>query len=194
LWQGATRYSSQTVNYTLSGRRLDILLNAHVLPGHEQSWSRVLFSVEDLTDRLRAERQLHASEQYARGLFEHSPVSLWVEDFSAVRSLLSMLRGQGITDFPTFLRVHPEFIDRCMQEIRVLDVNHQTLSMVGASDKPHLLRNLQHVFRDDMRVHFADQAHRPVERQAHPAARSHQLQPQGPADQRPHAVRRHART
>ncbi|CAZ89132.1 conserved hypothetical protein [Thiomonas arsenitoxydans] len=86
-------------------------------------------------------------------MFELAPVSLWVEDFSAVRRLLSMLREQGITDFPTFLRVHPEFIDRCMQEIRVLDVNHQTLSMVGASDKPRLLRNLQHVFRDDMRVH-----------------------------------------
>ncbi len=157
LWDGATRYSSQTVNYTLSGRRLDIQLNAHVLPGHEDSWDRVLFSIEDLTERLRAERRLHASEQYARGLFEHSPVSLWVEDFSAVRKLLSMLREQGITDFSTFLRVHPEFIDRCMQEIRVLDVNQQTLQMVGASDKTHLLRNLQHVFRDDMRAHFADQ-------------------------------------
>ncbi|MDD4885627.1 MAG: sensor domain-containing diguanylate cyclase [Thiomonas sp.] len=157
LWEGATRYSSQTVNYTLSGRRLDIQLNAFVLPGHEQTWDRVLFSVEDLSDRLRAERKLHASEQYTRGLFAHSPVSLWVEDFSTVRSLLSMLREQGISDFSTFLRVHPEFIDRCMQEIRVLDVNQQTLSMVGADDKSHLLRNLQHVFRDDMRVHFADQ-------------------------------------
>jgi len=157
LWDGATRYSSQTVNYTLSGRRLDIQLNAFVLPGHEHSWERVLFSVEDLSERLRAERKLHASEQYARGLFAHSPVSLWVEDFSAVRSLLTMLRAQGITDFATFLRVHPEFIDRCMQEIRVLDVNQQTLNMVGATDKAHLLRNLQSVFRDDMRVHFADQ-------------------------------------
>ena len=157
LWNGATRYSSQTVNYTLGGRRLDIQLNAHVLPGYETSWSRVLFSIEDLTDRLHAERRLHASEQYARGLFEHSPVSLWVEDFSAVRNLLELLRAQGITDFTTFLRVHPEFIDRCMQEIRVLDVNQQTLDLVGASDRAHLLRHLQHVFRDDMRVHFADQ-------------------------------------
>ena len=157
LWNGATRYSSQTVNYTLGGRRLDIQLNAHVLPGHEASWGRVLFSIEDLTDRLRAERRLHASEQYARGLFEHSPVSLWVEDFSAVRHLLELLRAQGITDFTTFLRVHPEFIDRCMQEIRVLDVNQQTLNMIGASDLAHLLRNVQHVFRDDMRAHFADQ-------------------------------------
>lgn len=151
LWEGVTRHSSQTVNYTLSGRRLDIALNAFVLPGHEETWNRVLFSVEDLSDRL------HASEQYGRGLFAHFPVSLWVEDFSAVRSLLSMLRGQGISDFSTFLRVHPEFIDRCMQEICVLDVNQQTLSMVGASDKTHLLRNLRHVFRDDMRVHFAKQ-------------------------------------
>jgi|GEM_PF-4945850 len=91
------------------------------------------------------------------GMFELAPVSLWVEDFSALRSLLTMLRAQGITDFATFLRVHPEFIDRCMQEIRVLDVNQQTLNMVGATDKAHLLRNLQSVFRDDMRVHFADQ-------------------------------------
>ena len=128
-----------------------------MLPGHEASWGRVLFSIEDLTDRLRAERRLHASEQYARGLFEHSPVSLWVEDFSAVRHLLELLRAQGITDFTTFLRVHPEFIDRCMQEIRVLDVNQQTLNMIGASDLAHLLRNVQHVFRDDMRAHFADQ-------------------------------------
>ncbi|WP_079416090.1 sensor domain-containing diguanylate cyclase [Thiomonas intermedia] len=157
LWNGATRYSSQTVNYTLGERRLDIQLNAHVLPGYEASWSRVLFSIEDLTDRLRAERRLHASEQYARGLFEHSPVSLWVEDFSAVRNLLELLRTQGITDFTTFLRVHPEFIDRCMQEIRVLDVNQQTLDLVGAADRAHLLRHLQHVFRDDMRVPFADQ-------------------------------------
>lgn len=157
LWDGATRYGSQTVNYTLSGRRLDIQLNAFVLPGHEDTWNRVLFSVEDISERLRAERKLHASEQYARGLFAHSPVSLWVEDFSAVRNLLDILREQGISDFSTFLRVHPEFIDRCMQEIRVLDVNQQTLNMVGASDKGHLLRNLQHVFRDDMRVHFADQ-------------------------------------
>ena len=157
LWNGATRYSSETVNYTLGGRRLDILLNAHVLPGHEATWSRVLFSIEDITQRLQAERRLHRSEQYARGLFEHSPVSLWVEDFSAVRQLLEMLRAQGITDFTTFLRVHPEFVDRCMQEIRVLDVNQQTLNMVGASDKAHLLRHLPEVFRDDMRSHFADQ-------------------------------------
>lgn len=157
LWDGQLRYTSQTVNYTVGGHRLDVLLNAHVLPGAEQDWSRVLLSLEDLTDRLRAERRLARSERHARGLFEHSPVSLWLEDFSAVRQLLEMLRQQGITDFPVFLRVHPEFIDRCMQEIRVLEVNQQTLEMMGATDKDSLLRNLSRIFRDEMREPFADQ-------------------------------------
>jgi diguanylate cyclase (GGDEF)-like protein len=106
---------------------------------------------------MRTERELRRSEQYAQGLFEHSPVSLWVEDFSAIKLLLDEVRGAGITDFRTFLNVHPDFVSRCMQEIRVLDVNQQTLQMFGAHSKATLLSRLGDVFRDDMRIHFAEQ-------------------------------------
>ena len=157
LWEGKPRFSSQTVNYTLGGKRLDILLNATLLPGHEATWNRVLLSIEDITERSRAQQRLQHSELYARGLFEHSPVSLWVEDFSAVKFLLDGVRSQGITDFRTFIDVHPEFVDRCMQEIRVIDVNQQTLLMFAAPDKSELLRRLHDVFRDDMRTHFSEQ-------------------------------------
>lgn len=157
LWDGRLSFASQTVNYTLQGRRLEILLRANVLPGHEDDWGRVLIAIEDVTERVRAERALRASEQYARGLFEHSPVSLWVEDFSSIRRLLDEVRAQGITDFRTFLDVHPEFVARCMQEIRVIDVNRQTLAMFRAPDKAALLARLQDVFRDDMRAHFTEQ-------------------------------------
>jgi diguanylate cyclase (GGDEF)-like protein len=157
LWEGRSHFSSQTVNYTLEGKRLAILLNATVLPGHEQDWSRVLLSIEDVTARARAERALRASEQHAKGLFEHSPVSLWVEDFSTIRQLLDEVRGRGIDDFRTFIDVHPDFVERCMREIRVIDVNRQTLVTFRAPDKPTLLANLDKVFRDDMRLHFAEQ-------------------------------------
>ena len=157
LWDGETRFRSQTVNYTLSGQRLDILLNATILPGHEHDWSRVLLSIEDLTPRMHAQRELLRSEQYARGLFEHSPVSLWVEDFSSVKRLLDDVRARGITDFRTFIDVHPEFVERCMQEIRVVDVNRQTLAMFQAPDREQLLKQLGEVFRDDMQAHFAEQ-------------------------------------
>ena len=157
LWEGRTRFSSQTTNYSLAGRRLDILLNAQILPRREGDWSRVLLSIEDVTARVQAQQRLSASELYARGLFEHSPVSLWVEDFSAVKRLLDEVREQGISDFRTFTDVHPEFAERCMSEIRVIDVNQQTLELFGAPDRGTLLRSLDQVFRDDMRVSFNEQ-------------------------------------
>lgn len=157
LWEGRSRFGGPTVNYTLQGRRLDILLSATVLPGHEHDWKRVLLSIEDVTERSRAQQALLHSEEYARGLFEHSPVSLWVEDFTAVKRLVDEVREAGVTDFRTFTDVHPEFVQRCMGEIRVVDVNRQTLSMFGAPDKATLLRSLHMVFRDDMQRHFTEQ-------------------------------------
>ncbi|MGV3634012.1 MAG: diguanylate cyclase domain-containing protein [Pseudorhodoplanes sp.] len=157
LWDGKTSFESHTVNYTLAGKRLDIQLHGSVLPGHEENWDRVLVAIEDVTDRENARRKMTASENYALGLFAHSPVSLWVEDFSGVKKLLDEVRDRGITDFRVFTDVHPEFVVRCMSEIRVLDVNRRTLELFGAPDKAALLRALRDVFRDDMETHFREQ-------------------------------------
>jgi diguanylate cyclase (GGDEF)-like protein/PAS domain S-box-containing protein len=157
MWDGHTHFRSHTVNYTLHGQRLNISLNANILPGHEHDWSRVLLAIEDVTERSRAERALRASELQAKGLFEHSPVSLWLEDFSGIKGLLAEVRDQGVVDFRTFLDVHPEFVTRCMLEIRVLDINQQTVDTFRAPDKATLLSHTDKIFRDDMRPHFAEQ-------------------------------------
>jgi diguanylate cyclase (GGDEF)-like protein/PAS domain S-box-containing protein len=157
LWNGRTSFSSHTVNYTLSGERLDIQLSGRILPGHENSWDRVMIAIEDVTAREGARRRLADSENYAFGLFAHSPVSLWVEDFSAVKRLIDEVRFRGVEDFRVFTDVHEEFVPRCMNEIRVLDVNSRTLELFGASDKETLLRNLSAVFRDEMEPHFREQ-------------------------------------
>ncbi|MEM5372577.1 GGDEF domain-containing protein [Paraburkholderia azotifigens] len=157
LWAGQDHFTSQTVNYTLGGRRLDVLLKGKILPGHEDGWDRVLVSTEDITELEGARHRVTTAEQYVRGLFEYSPVSLWVEDFSAVKRLLDEARAAGITDFRTFTDVHPEFVERCMAEIHVLDVNQHTLDMFAAPDKKTLLARLPEVFRDDMRPHFREQ-------------------------------------
>jgi diguanylate cyclase (GGDEF)-like protein len=44
-----------------------------------------------------------------------------------------------------------------MSEIRVLDVNRQTLDLFTAPSKPALLHRLGDVFRDNMQVHFREQ-------------------------------------
>jgi PAS domain-containing protein len=157
LWRGQLTFESETVNYALDGRRLDVRVRARVLPGHEDTWERVLVSLDDITERVAAQRLRDESAMYARSLFDRSPVSLWVEDFSAVRTLLESIRARGITDFATFIKVHPDFVTRCMQEIRVIDVNRETLRMFGAPDLDTLLGNLSRIFRGEMRDSFAEQ-------------------------------------
>lgn len=157
LWDRQTEFASHTVNYSLSGRRLDIQLKGTILPGYADTWERVLIAVEDVTERETARRRLAVSNEYARGLFEHSPVSLWVEDFSSIKRLLDEMRDRGIVDFRVFTDVHPEFVVRCMSEIRVIDVNRHTLQLFAAPDKPTLLARLTEVFRDDMQQHFREQ-------------------------------------
>ncbi|HZG30152.1 MAG TPA: sensor domain-containing diguanylate cyclase [Ensifer sp.] len=157
LWEGRTAFVSSAVNYTLSGRRLDIQLRGSVLPGHERSLDRLLITTEDVTAREEARRAEERNRLHAEGIFEHSPVSLWMEDFSAICQLLARVRENGIMDFRVFLDVHPEFIHQCMSEIRVLDVNRATLDLFGASDRGTLFKRLPHVFRDAMEKPFKEQ-------------------------------------
>lgn len=157
LWSGTLDFSNQTVNYTLDGRRIDVQIHVRVLPGHEDSWDRVMVSLEDITERTRARQLLAHSERYARDLFDYSPVSLWVEDFSGVKRLMDEARANGIVDFRVFISVHPEFVSRCAERIRVLDVNRQTLEMFAAKSREDLLERLDLVFRDEMHASFAEQ-------------------------------------
>jgi diguanylate cyclase (GGDEF)-like protein len=157
LWEGKRTFRGNTVNYSLSGRRMDIQLNGVILPGYENSWERVLVSTDDVTERENARRALAESSAYAHGLFEHSPVSLWVEDFSAVKALLDDLKARGIEDLRSFTDVHPEFVERCMSEIRVLQVNQQTLRSFAASDLTELMLRKHEIFRDRMHQPFREQ-------------------------------------
>jgi diguanylate cyclase (GGDEF)-like protein len=155
MWQGGLDYETEGVNYALDGRPVYVQLRRRALPGHEQDWSRVLVSLTDITEQRRAMQQLTESQAYAQGLFEHSPVSLWVEDYSALKARLDGLRAQGISNIRRHLSEQPQVVQECMRLIRVLDVNRQTLTMYGAESKEALIAQLDRVFRDEMRVHFA---------------------------------------
>lgn len=154
LWSGRLAWRGEGVNYTLTGDPLDILLSWRILPGSEETWKQVLVTIEDITARKQAERELAASENRLRGMFENSPISLWEEDYSRVKEFFDHLRAEGVDDLNDFLRSHPETVGQCMGMIRVLDVNQRTLEMFGAQSKEELTHNLDKIFRDEMRAHF----------------------------------------
>lgn len=157
LWDGRSTFSSNAVNYSLSGKRLDIQLRGQVLPGHEDTLARVLVTTEDVTAREDARRGEEKNRRYAEGIFVHSPVSLWIEDFSQVKRLLEDVRFRGISDLRVFTDVHPEFVSQCMSEIRVIDVNQATLDLFMAPDRNTLLKQIGDVFRDEMEKSFREQ-------------------------------------
>lgn len=148
LWNGDLEWSGEGVNYTLDGEPVDIILHWRILPGHETTWERVLVAIENITARKRAERRLQA-------MFEASPVSLWEEDYSAIKSRFDLLRSQGVTDLQTYLAEHSEETLYCAGLIKVLNVNQRALELFGAASKEHLLSNLHRVFRDEMSAHFS---------------------------------------
>jgi len=155
MWAGKLTFEGEGINYALDGTPIDIYLRWSILPGYEDTWQRALISIVDITERKQAERALIASEAHARGLFEHSPISLWVEDYSGIKILLDELRQQDIQDFDLYLQENPDFVPTCLSKIRVLDVNDYTLKLFGANSKTELIDNLDRIFRDEMNKHFA---------------------------------------
>src|SRR5215470_6409628 len=83
-------------------------------------------------------------------MFDLAPVSLWLEDYSALKTLFDEWRAQGVSDLRAHLRAHPDLVPQCSSRIRVLKVNQRTLDLFGARDREHLVANLGEVFRDDM--------------------------------------------
>ncbi|GAB4416380.1 MAG: sensor domain-containing diguanylate cyclase [Anaerolineales bacterium] len=147
-WHGKLSWSGEGINYTLEGDRLDIILHWRILPGYEDSWERVLVSIENITERKQAERRFES-------LFELCPIPLWEEDFSALKNYFDALRAQGVTNLEAHIAQHPEIVLHCAERLQVRNVNQKTLSMFGAASKDELLNNLDQVFRDEMSDHFA---------------------------------------
>lgn len=148
LWNGEMQWSGDGVNYRLDGEALHIRLHWRILPECESNWECVLVSIENITALKKAESRF-------RDLFEYAPISLWEEDYGALKQAFDDLRARGVVDLKAHLASHPEAVRRFMSLIHVLDVNRKTLELFGASDKNALLANLDKVFRDEMGSHFA---------------------------------------
>jgi diguanylate cyclase (GGDEF)-like protein/PAS domain S-box-containing protein len=146
LWEGAGHFTNRVAAYKISGERLKLEIHASIVPSEARDWSHIVVAMQDITQREEASRALAARSAYANGLFEHAPVSLWVEDFSSIKLLLDDLRARGVADLRQFTDQHPEFVARCMAELRILDVNRRTLELFGARSRAELFGRLDQIF------------------------------------------------
>ncbi len=99
-----------------------------------------------LERRVREFEQRQGDNCRYRSLFEDSPISLWEEDFSAVKHSVEEIKRQGVTDLRAYFTAHPEALANCRSQLRVLDVNQATLRMYQAASKEELMRRMDMVF------------------------------------------------
>ena len=109
----------------------------------------------ELENRVAARTtELSRSEARFRGLFEHAPLSIWEEDFSAVRQTIDDLRASGVVDLSAYLDAHAEFVAETATRVKIVDVNSATLEMFQAESKTELLADLSKVLGPDSLTPF----------------------------------------
>jgi PAS domain S-box-containing protein len=111
----------------------------------------------DISARLQMEEVLRRSEERFRTLFENSPVPIWEEDFSAIKSLVDDLKEKGVTDLEQYLDEHSEVLRQCVELVRITNVNQAAVRMHQAASKEELLRDLSETFTPESYVTFQDQ-------------------------------------
>ncbi len=116
-----------------------------------------IFTALAVENLRRASKDLEETSSRFRTLFDHSPVALWEEDFSAVKAYLQELRQQGVTDIPRYLRQRPEEVLECARRVRIIGVNDRTLTMFRASDMDDLMAGLEQIFNEQALTIFCEE-------------------------------------
>ena len=73
LARGERFWQSEAINYTLDGDQMVVALRWSLAPGAEETWSRVLVSAMDATERRRAETALRETEALMEQVFRLAP-------------------------------------------------------------------------------------------------------------------------
>ncbi len=101
-----------------------------------------LAAMNMMEDAMQARREAEENEVRFRALFEDSPISLWEEDFSQVKSYLDKIKNEGVQDLESYFSQHPRELDQCLGLIIINGVNRQTLKTFEAADKEALIKGL----------------------------------------------------
>ena len=103
---------------------------------------------DELTRLRRRVEELERSEARYRGIFESSPISLWEEDWSALKQHLDRIVASGVTDLEAHFQSHPSDLLTCLGLVKILDVNRATLELCRAANKEQLFAGLTFIFDD----------------------------------------------
>ncbi len=106
IWDRQTSFNQDGINYSLRGERLDVNVRWKVFPGHEQTYSRILLIVLDISKQQQISQSLKFSEERYQAISEitsdfafaisHSPTGSY--NLEWVTDSFSIITGYTIQD------------------------------------------------------------------------------------------------
>jgi PAS domain S-box-containing protein len=97
------------------------------------------------------------SEEKYRFIFDNAPISFWEEDFSQLKHFFDELRTEGVTDLKNHLLSNPELLEKCIDMIRVENVNRTTLDMYRVKDKESFIKRIHRNFTPESESIFLEE-------------------------------------
>ena len=77
--EGKASHAHEATDIANDGSKVVVRNTAVISPEHRDSWSRVLYSIEDITDRDRSDKALRESEQRLSAIINHAPVQIYLK-------------------------------------------------------------------------------------------------------------------
>lgn len=136
----------------IGGRTLETFIQP--IFDRERKLTRLAIWSSDITQRKQMEKALRESELRFHNLFDDTPIATLEEDFSAVHKYLHSIKRKGIDNIESFLTNNPEEIKKCVNLIRIVDINKETLRLYKARSNSDILKNFGRIIRDDSRGTF----------------------------------------
>jgi len=88
--------------------------------------------------------------------FEYAPISLWIEDFSKLKTRIDTLAKENNTDVKSYIRQsNIGSIQKLATLVTIKDVNSTTLKLYKAKTKQELFSNLDKTFTEDSGIAFS---------------------------------------
>jgi len=98
--------------------------------------------IQDVSVWKERENELFAGWQLEHQLFEASPVPLWEEDFSALKSYVDELKKKNIKNLGRYLDTHREEMIAVVKKLRIIDVNARVLELAAVESKKEFFKNM----------------------------------------------------
>ena len=89
-----TSFSLETINKTIDGQVLNVLLNWTVIPGHEKDYSKILVTVIDITEKKKSEAEIEMSRERLKMLNKIIRHDL-SNDFAVINSAVNIFKNNS---------------------------------------------------------------------------------------------------